>query len=298
VDRLTEADTARGIGYLEQALALDPTHAAAWSVLSRAHSNSAGFGWKPVHEAYGLARAAAARAVELAPALAEAHATLGIVQRYHDWDWGGAEQSCRRALELAPENAEALLSYGWLCFHIGRFADAETLLLRSIQMDPLRVDGYVGIGMLYRSMERHADAERSLRKAIELIPQGVHTRYVLALLLAQLGRDAEAVAVATEEPASWGRLTALAYAHHKAGRVAESDEALRELEAKHASDSGFQIAQVHAGRGEIDAAFDWLERAFSYRDPGMAWLKYEPFFAALHGDPRWAAMLSRMNLGG
>jgi tetratricopeptide (TPR) repeat protein len=145
-------------------------------------------------------------------------------------------------------------------------------------------------------MERPVDAEHYLRKAIELIPAGVHTRYVLALLLAHLGRDSEAVATATEEPAPWGRLTALAYAHHKAGRFAESDEALRELEANHASDSAFQIAQTHAGRGEIDAAFDWLERAFSGRDPGMAWLKYEPFFAVLHGDPRWAAMLSRMSL--
>jgi Tfp pilus assembly protein PilF len=62
---------------------------------------------------------------ELAPDLAEAHASLAIVQRYHDWDWSGAEQSCRRALELAPENAEALTSYGWLCYHLGRFPEAN-----------------------------------------------------------------------------------------------------------------------------------------------------------------------------
>lgn len=298
VDRLTQVDTARGIEYLEQALTLDPTHATAWSVLSRAHANSAGFGWEPLEEAYGRARTAAARSAELAPSLPEAHATLAIIQRYHDWDWSGAEQSCKRALELAPENAEALLSYGWLCFHIGKFQEAETLLSRSIQQDPLRVDGYAGIGMLYWSMGRPEDAERSLRKAIDLIPQGVHTRYVLALLLAEQGRDTEAVAVAMEEPTPWGRLTALAYVHHRAGRVAQSDEALRELESKHAYDSAFQIAQVHAGRGEIDAAFDWLERAFSVRDPGMAWLRYEPLFAVLHGDPRWAAILKRMNLPG
>jgi serine/threonine protein kinase/tetratricopeptide (TPR) repeat protein len=296
VNRLTEADTTRGIAYLEQALALDPTHAAAWSTLSRAHTNSAGFGWEPLREAYELARAAAARSVALAPNLAEAHATMAIIQRYGDWDWKGAERSCRTALNLEPDNVEALLSCGWLCFHLGRFPEAETLLLDSIQRDPLSAEGYVAIGMLYRAMERHADAERSLRKAIELIPQGVHTRYVLAVLLAQQGRDPEAVALAAEEPTAWGRLTALAYAHHHAGRVTESDKALRELEATHASDSAFQIAQVHAGRGETDAAFAWLERAFSQRDPGMAWLKHEPFFAILRGDARWTEMLSRMDL--
>src|SRR5678816_3614541 len=135
--------------------------------------------------------------------------SLGIVQRYYDWDWGAAERSCTRALELAPDNAEALPSYGWLCYHTGRFELAESLFLRAIDTDPLRVDSYVGVGMLYRSMNRLADAERALRKAIELIPQGAQTRYVLALVLAQQGRDGEAVAVAMEEPTQWGRLTAL-----------------------------------------------------------------------------------------
>jgi len=296
VDRLTEADTARGIGYLEQALALDAAHAAAWSTLSRAHANSGGFGWEPLFEAFRLARAAAVRSMELAPNLAEAHATMATIQRYHDWDWRGAAQSCRRALELAPENAEALHSYGWLCFHVGRFSDAEAFLKRSIERDPLTVDGYVGIGMLYRSMNRAGDSELWLRKAVELIPQAIHTRYVLALLLAQQGRDAEALTVATEEPAEWARLTALAYVHHTAGRDGESHQALHELEANHAGHAAFQIAQVHAARGEIDAAYDWLERAFAQRDPGMAWTKFEPCFASLHGDPRWAAMLSRLGL--
>jgi hypothetical protein len=143
--------------------------------------------------------------------------------------------------------------------------------------------------MLYRSTGRDCGRGASLRKAIELSPEGVHTRYVLAHLLARQGRDAEAVAVATEEPALWGRLSALAYAHHQGGRIADSDAALRELEAVHAGDSAFQISQAHAGRGEVDAAFEWLERAFAQRDPGMAWLKFEPLFQGLHADPRWAA---------
>jgi serine/threonine protein kinase/tetratricopeptide (TPR) repeat protein len=296
VDRLTEADTARGIGYLEQALALDAAHAAAWSTLSRAHVNSGGFGWEPLLEAFRLARAAAQRSMALAPNLAEAHSTMAMVQRLHDWDWRGAEQSCRRALDLAPENAEALHSYGWLCFHVGQFSDAEALLMRSIDRDPLTVDGYVGLGMLYRSMDRPAEAERWLRKAIELIPQAIHTRYVLALLLAAQGRDAEAIAVAMEEPARWGRLTALACAHHLAGRHPASDDALHKLEAELADHSAFQIAQAHGARGEIDDAFVWLERAFAQRDPGMAWMKFEPCLASLHGDPRWGALLSRLGL--
>ena len=157
-------------------------------------------------------------------------------------------------------------------------------------------NGYLGSGVLYLWMRRLADAERELKKAIELAPQGVHTRYVLAFVLADRGRDAEALATASEEPTRWGRLTALAYVHHKAGRMTESTEALRELTALHAQDAGFQIAQIHAARGETDAAFEWLERALAERDVGMSWTKFEPTFVILRDDPRWAALLVRLGL--
>src|SRR5262249_33234124 len=161
----------------------------------------------------------------------------------------------------APESAEALRSAGWLSFHLGKLPECEALMLRSIQNDPLNAEGYVGLGMLHRVMQRPLDAERALRRAIELSPQGIHTRYVLAFLLAEQGRDAEALAFAREEPAPWGSRTALAIVHHRAGRRAESDRAAGELEAQDGSHAAYQIAQVHAARGEVDAAFDWLERA-------------------------------------
>ena len=78
--------------------------------------------------------------------------------------------------------------------------------------------------------------------------------------------------------------------------MTESTEALRELTALHARDAGFQIAQIHAARGETDAAFEWLERAFAERDVGMSWTKFEPTFVVLHDDPRWAALLVRLGL--
>jgi len=296
VDRLTKADTMRGIGYLDQALALDPTHAAAWNALSRAHVNCGGYSWEPVLEGFRLAREAAERSMALAPDRAEPYATMATIHRYHDWDWMGCERSCRQALERAPDNAEALRSYGWLCFSLGRFAEAETHLMRSFDGDPLSLEGHVAFGMLYRSMARPEESELWFRKAIELVPQAIQTRYMLSLLLAEAGRDAEAVAMATEETSPGLRLTALAYAHAKAGRWAESDEALGDLVAGHAESAGFQIAQVHAARGEVDEAFDWLERALEERDAGMAWTKIDPGFASLHNSPRWAAMLSRLGL--
>jgi tetratricopeptide (TPR) repeat protein len=276
-------------------LALDPSHAAAWAELSRAHANSGGYGWEPVFEGYRNAREAVKRALQLAPDLAEAHVRLSAIQRSHDWDWKGAEESARRALELAPGSAEVLRSSGALAHLLGRFDEAEGLLRRAIEQDPLNSSGYSAIGLLFRSMGRLTDAEREFRKALELSPQrlGYH---VLAIILADLGRDAEALVEAKLETSEWARLTGLAYVHYLGGRRAESDEALQKLEAMHATDSAYQIAALHSERGEPDAALAWMERAVSERDAGVAQMKCEPAFRPLRGDPRWRALLKKVGL--
>lgn len=297
VDRVSEEDTAKGIRYLKEALALDPAHAAAWAELSKAHANSGGYGWAPVLEGYRNARDAAQRALELAPDLAEAHVRLSAIQRLHDWDWNGAEASARRALELAPGSVVALSSAGSLAHMLCRFEEAEGILRRAVEQDPLSMGVYSSLGLLYRSMGRLSDAERAFRKVIELSPQRIGARHVLGIILADQGRDAEALAEASSEQAEWARLTALAYVHHVAGRSSESDEALRDLEAKHAVDSAYQIAAIHSARGEVDAALAWLERAFAERDAGLAQMKSEPTFRCLHGDPRWGALLKKVGLG-
>jgi tetratricopeptide (TPR) repeat protein len=193
-----------------------------------------------VFEGYREAREAAMRALELAPDLAEAHLRLSGVQRLHDWDWKGAEASTRRALELAPGSAEVLRSTGGLFHLLGRFDEAEVLFRRATEQ--VNTGGFSSMGLLYRSMGRLADAERAYRKAIELSPQRIAGHHVLAIILAEQGRDAEALAEAKLEPAEWARLTALAFVHFRAGRQAESEQALEQLEAKHATDSAYQIA--------------------------------------------------------
>lgn len=296
-DRLTEADTARGAEYLNQALALDPSHAAAWAELSRAHSNSGGYGWEPVFEAYRKAREAVQRALALAPDLAEAHVQLAAIQRSHDWDWKGAEESLRRARELSPANADVLRASGLMAHVLGRLEEAEKYFVRAVEQDPLNPGGYNMLGLLYRAMMRFADSEKAFRKTLELSPQRIGSHSMLAVVLADQGHDAEAVAEGKLEPADWARLTGLAYVHHRAGRKPESDEALHELETKHAVESAYQIAAIHSARGEVEAGFAWLERAFAERDAGLPQMKCETTFRSLHNDPRWRLLLNKVGLG-
>jgi hypothetical protein len=80
------------------------------------------------------------------------------------------------------------------------------------------------------------------------------------------------------------------------GETKASDAALEELIARHGTDSPYQVAEVHGARGEADQAFEWLERTFAQRDPGLTYLKIDPFLKNLRADPRWRALLERLRL--
>ncbi len=119
---------------------------------------------------------------------------------------------------------------------------------------------------------------------------------MLAFTLWLQGRHDEALAEAAAEPAEWARQWALAVLHHLAGHAAESARWAAELERDHAQEASFQVATVHAVRGDADAAFAWLERAYAMRDSGAALAKSHIFLRSLHDDPRWAPFLRRFGL--
>jgi len=131
---------------------------------------------------------------------------------------------------------------------------------------------------------------------LDLSPQYTGPHAYLALNLIAQGRREEALAEALREPEEWARLLALPIIYHTTGRHAEADAALRELIAKHAKESAYQVAEVYAARGETDLAFEWLDRAYVQRDPGLCATKSQPLFRSLHADQRWGAFLCKMGL--
>ncbi|HEY7379515.1 MAG TPA: tetratricopeptide repeat protein [Steroidobacteraceae bacterium] len=294
--RNNREDQAKAIEYLKQALDRDPKFALAWAELSLAYSNEAALGWASVVTGYGRAREAAARALALEPELAEAHAQMALIQRNYDWDWRGAEASFGRALELAPGNAVVLRQVGRLAASLGRLDEAIGLYRRAIEQDPLSAAAYASLGLALDEADRLAEAEQAYRKALELAPQRTLVHAGLGLNLLAQGRGDEALDEAQREPELWRRLWALTIIHHASGRGGEADAALDELIAKHAEDAAFQIAIVYATRGEMDFAFEWLERAYLQRDTGLSQMKPSQLLRPLHADPRWNALLRKMGL--
>jgi len=286
--RGSREDTAMAIRYLKEALDRDPRYALAWAELARAHFIEGGNSWVSVGVGYGRAREAAQRALELEPDLAEAHARMGWIQMYHDRDSRGAEASFHRALELSPGNAEVLRGAGMLARTLGRRKEPVELLRRAVEQDPLSAVAYHTLGIALHDAGHFVEAEQAYRKALMLAPHRILARAGLSMALLAQQRGEDALAEALQEPHEPFRLWSLAMVHHGLGHSAESDAALAELIEKYSRDAACQIAEVHGARGEVDQAFEWLNRAYVQGDAGIPDSIQSPSLHSLHSDPRWA----------
>jgi tetratricopeptide (TPR) repeat protein len=142
------------------------------------------------------------------------------------------------------------------------------------------------------------ESAAAFRKTLDLNPEYTEAHAQYAMTLTLMGKQSEALAAAQREPDAAGKLAALACVYWAMGRRAESDSALSALERGFADRDRYPIAAVHAYRGEADAAFNWLERAYQQNKGALEGLRFDPVFRQLHGDPRFVVMLRKANLSG
>jgi eukaryotic-like serine/threonine-protein kinase len=295
--RPTKENVDKAITYYGQAVRLDPSYAPAWAALSRAHSLQAG-AYSPAQlpAEYNSARGAAERALALDPSLAEAHAAVGQIEQYYDWDWAGANASYQRALALEPGNAEVVQGAANLAATLNHFEQALQLSRRAVELDPLQASTHHALAFNAWWAGKLDEAEAGARKGLEVDPQFPWLHSVLSRVYLAGSRPLEALAEAERDTTPEFRLQELALAYHALGQKQKSDRALAEMITKYQKYSAFQIAEVYAFRGEPGAAFAWLERAYVQRDGGLTFAKGDPLLASLQSDPRYSAFLRKMRL--
>ena len=297
-ERTTQADTDKAIELFRRALAIDPNFALAWAGLSRIHQIQAGYGFAPIGEGYERGREAAQRALSLAPDLAEGHIELGHIQEAHDWNWPAAEASFRRALELAPGDAHALRSAASLARILGRRDEALELVRKAIALDPLSAPTHRQAAMIYLMSNRLDDTAAAFQLALDLNPTAGLGHAFLAITRLLQGRAQEGLALAEAEPHAVFRNLALAMIQRALGRQTEADAALRTLETEFGWTAAYQVAEAHADRHDADKAFEWLEKAYVQRDPGVVYTAVDGLLEPLHGDPRWKPFVQKLGFGG
>jgi TolB-like protein/tetratricopeptide (TPR) repeat protein len=297
----TRASVEESIGDFESAIKQDPTFAPAYLGLARAYRDlgTVFFGASP-SETRPKVIAAARKALELDPNLAEAHSVLANVLQ-QDWQWAQAETEYGRALELAPNDASAYAGYAlWLACE-GRTDEAVTWIRRARQLDPIAVTGDRVSWILFLA-HRYDESIREARGALAVQPNNAWTSLTLGFALNANNQATEGVQVLEKalsltkgSPAVAGVLVR-AYAH--AGRRADALKLIAELKRRRATGYVPAAAFVNAylGLGDNEQAFVWIESAVKEKSNILQFVKTHPYFDPIRSDPRFVDLVRRVGL--
>lgn len=294
----------KAIQYFQEAIHKEPQSALAYAGLADSYAVMAYWedGRLSPRKALSKTKAAASRALELDPALAEAHTSLAVAKMEYDWDWEGAERAFRRAIALNPSYATARHWYASYLAAMGRHEEALEQSKRAQQLDPFSPIIKSSIGYQHYLSGQYDQAIEQYRQALELDPSFAVAHFNLGLVYEQKGMFAEAVAELKESLALSGGSArikaALGHAYGAAGSSIEAKQIVEELKqrSRHTRISADVIALVFAGLREKDEAFKWLERAFAERSGSLPYLNADPRFDALRLDPRFQDLITSIGL--
>ncbi len=292
----------KGMEYFKQVIDLDPGYARAYAGLSDSYNILAFYNLMPPLEACPLAKAAAVKALEIDPDLAEAHTSLGWVHNFYDRDWATAEQEFKRSLDLNPNFALTCHYYGLLLVALKRFDEGIGMMRRARDLDPLSLIISASLGGTLYFARRHDEAMRPLLQAIEIDPDFALAHAWLAGAYLEKGMLEKAVAECrkAESLARGGTYTISWLGHSLAvnGQTAEAREIAERLisESRERYVSSYHIAVVYAGLKDGTTTMHWLEKAFEERDNWLVWLGVHPAFDSVRGLPGFGELLKRVGL--
>lgn len=291
--------------YFRQALALDPKYAPAYAGLAYGYISGLADWYVPAKEAFPQGKEAARKAVELDPSLAEGHTFLAVAELLYDYDWPGAEQEFRRAIEANPKDAAAHYWYGTYLGALGHFEAGLQEIRLALELDPLSLETNHVLGMHFYYWRRYDEAIEQLKRTLDLDANYFWADMILGQAYEQKGQFREAVAAferarrvtaeAGETPPEIlaGLIRGHALAGNRVAAMTPFEELKRLMNQRYVSRHDLAIAYL--ALDDKQQAMDWLEKAYEDRNWWMPWLKVEPRFDPLRSEPRFQALLHRMN---
>ena len=300
-NRKTIEDIQQAGRYFERALQLDGNSAAAHAGVSDFYGLQGSLGLMPPHEAWGMARSSALKAISLDPNLPEGHIALASVLQFYDWDWEDARQHLRKAIELRPQRGESYYIYVTCLTIHGLLEEALEQARIGLSYDPLSAPLLAEEAILRAYLGDHETSILLAQSALQSSPHYFELYYALGTAQAHSGRVREAVRT-FEEGIANSRMPVLmgwlADAHVQNGDPEKARLVLDQLleYEKNGTALPVAIAVAAASVGEKDLAFTWLEKAAERRDILLSYITVFPSLRLLHDDPRYHRLLQKMNL--
>ena len=283
-----------------RAVDLDPRFALAYAGLADAHTTLGYLGYLTPVGTFPIARPHALKALELDPSLAQAHASLAYIKFYFDWDWEGARQEFARAIELNPNDP---VSHQWFAVYLlasGQPDRAFDEVQLAHRLDPLSLALNTDIGFHHYYNGRYREAVFQLRSVLDMKNDFLLAHLWLARTLLEMRQFDAALAetaVAESKARDWPVLvTARGFTYAMAGMTSEAQAVLREMDAlaRQRFVTSYGIALVHAGLGQKNESFSWLDKAFEERSHWLVWLRLDPRWKNLRDDLRFAALIEKI----
>jgi TolB-like protein/DNA-binding winged helix-turn-helix (wHTH) protein/Tfp pilus assembly protein PilF len=289
---------AKAIGYFEEATRKDPQYALAYAGLADCYGiiGATIYGTVPSAEAAPKAKAAAIRALEIDPSLAEAETSLATARFNYDWDWNAAAAGFQRAIQLDPKYATAYQRYSLYSIAMGRFDDSLEQIKKARDLDPLSISINSSLGWRLYLARQYDRSIAQLKDTLEMDPAYEWAHLILGQAYEQEGAFDlalpelhKAVELSHNSPLM---LSALAHAYAKSGNSAEAQKLVLQLreQSTHSYVSPYYMGIVYLAMGKNDAAMDWLEKAFADRSNGLVFLKVEPELDSVRSNPRFTAL--------
>ena len=291
----------QAISLFEQAKDRDPAFAKAYSGLAEALSimNTITYGNITTKEAMDRAHWAARQALQLEES-AETHTSMGVLRLRYDWEWDKAEEEFKRAIALNPEYANAHYWYANLLAILRRKEEAIKEGLIAKDLEPYSPLAEMNYGRALYYSRRFDEAEAYFQALLDRSPDVPQFLNMMGLVQLQK-KNVEGAIVTLEKLHSQSPLmaaAALGYAYGRAGRFAEANKIIQELDekAKEQPVPPQEKAIIYMGMGELDKAFQQLEKSYAEHFSALAYLTTDPLYEDLQNDPRYADLARRMRL--
>ena len=288
--------------YFMEAIDEDPAYAPGYAGLATVYLGFGWYGGLTPEEAFTKSKAAAGRALELDSTLADGHASMGYISTFYDWDWVAGERHLSKALQSDPNSPTIHLFYMWYLISQGRVGESLAVVNRAYALDPLSPQVAQNVGFQLWWAGHYDDAMEQYQKLLKIDPNSPTTIWLIGLVYVQKGMYEEGIAAfqsAIDQSGDNPEYMAwLGYATALAGNRGEAQEIFADLEelSMHQYVSSYDMARIHLALGEMDQAFARLQRAYDQRVPWMAYMKMDPTLDPLRSDPRFQALLRRMDL--